>query len=111
MGVNGYRSSGRSSYYPEPSVNPDPARFTILDFEGGVNKCVLKVQYPGCTNYEGVKILVFHAGVKAVLLQKTLDPHFSDKKDKLYPVARFAPTAEGWTDALKYIGMGPCGGR
>jgi hypothetical protein len=34
-----------------------------------------------------------------LLAQGSLDPHFSENKEYLSPVARFAPTSEGWSMA------------
>lgn len=61
----------------------------------------VKIRYPDCTNYEGVKILVFRSTVQSVRAQRRIDPHFG-RGDLTYPIARFQPTAEGWQDALAY---------
>ncbi len=77
----------------------NPKKFKIL--EGGVNDAftILKVKYEDCTNYEGVKILVYKGHViKEIMAAKEIDPHFCDKH--LSPIARFAPTEEGLKLAL-----------
>jgi hypothetical protein len=55
------------------------------------NAYVLTVKYHDCTNFEGMKIMVYRGQYTAV--PKTLDPHFT--KGKKSPIARFPPTVEG----------------
>jgi hypothetical protein len=79
--------------------NPNPKKFKIL--EGGVNEgfTILRVKYEGCTNYEGIKILVYKGHVLKELIAATeIDPHFCE--NHLSPIARFAPTDEGLQLAL-----------
>jgi len=79
--------------------NPNPRKFKIL--ESGFNErfTILKVKYEGCTNYEGVKILVYKGHIlKELTNAAELDPHFCE--NHLSPIARFAPTEEGLTLAL-----------
>ncbi len=104
MGLFSSSSSCRySSCGPTVNVtspNPDPRKFKIL--EGGVNKdfTIIKVQYEGCTNYEGVKILVYKGHVLQELVNADgIDPHFCEGPH-LSPIARFAPTEEGLKLAL-----------
>lgn len=85
-----------------PAPNPDPSRYEVLDTEKYGNYSVLKIKYLDCTNYEGVKILVFNVDFSKLMKQKRLDPHFSDDKTLHSPIARFAPTDEGWEDAKNY---------
>jgi hypothetical protein len=82
--------------------NPDPYRYTVLAVKEIGDCLVLKIQYPDCTNFEGVKILVFK-GVTMVSLinQRAIDPHFSDGA-AASPVARFRPTGEGWKQATAF---------
>ena len=70
---------------------PDPLRFEIVDVAHYDNAHVLHVYYPGCTNYEGVKILVLPGKYE---LRTSLDPHFS--KEEGSPIARFKPDETGW---------------
>jgi hypothetical protein len=89
---------------PEPP-NPDPTNFRILQAEQQGEFLLLKVHYPDCTNYEGNKVLLFK-GVTLldVVNQKVIDPHFNESgKGRHYPVARFAPTEQGWEMALKLM--------
>lgn len=79
--------------------NPDPKNFTILKIFNTGYSTVLKVKYKECTNYEGIKILVYKGNVINELLSaKELDPHFCEKH--LSPIARFLPTEEGLKLAL-----------
>lgn len=101
-----YSSSRRSACRIDSCVpkiktpaNPNPKNFQIL--EGGMNAdfTIIKVKYPDCANYEGVKILVYKGHVLKELMQKSeLDPHFCE--NHLSPIARFAPTYEGLKLAL-----------
>jgi len=76
--------------------NPSPGRWTMLrkqEFEGGY---VLEVKYLDSTNFEGVKIMVYKGEYTYL---EYLDPHFSNEYNS--PIARFKPTPEGWTMAMK----------
>lgn len=64
--------------------------------------CILTVNYPDCKNYEGTKILVYKALLEDVLAQKSLDPHFSESKEFLSPIARFIPTKAGLAMAHQF---------
>lgn len=79
--------------------NPNPKNFNIIESKKINNYTVLRVHYPGCTNYEGSKILVFRDTKDHDFLLE-LDPHFF-RHSKL--IARFVPTAEGWDMAIKFI--------
>ncbi len=64
---------------------------------------ILKIRYKDCANYEGVKVLVFeNCKLINLLNQKQIDPHFSDNKKFLSPIARFEPTERGWEWACKF---------
>lgn len=71
--------------------NPDPSRWDLLAVRQYANAYVLTVRYHGCTNYEGVKIMVFRG--RYVPGKRPLDPHFSERGDS--PIARFRPDEEG----------------
>ena len=80
---------------------PDPQRFTVLRTRACGAALVTEVQYEGCTNYEGHKILVYDKMSNAEFLQQThLDPHFCDNPQHPSPIARFEPTQRGWALAL-----------
>lgn len=88
----------------QPLPNPRPERFSILREQLVGEHLVLMVHYPDCTNFEGVKIMVY-SGFKdsAALLAETggkLDPHFCPHEPS--PVARFKPDATGFESAVAY---------
>jgi len=86
--------------------NPDPSKFKIIDTLTVGTMMVVEVQYSGCTNYEGRKILVYDGMTKIELHeQKYIDPHFSDNKKYKSPVARFEPTQKGWKMAESFAKM------
>lgn len=74
--------------------NPSPSNWTLLKAAEFKNGYVLRVKYNGCTNFEGVKVMVYKGGYSH---SRLLDPHFSD--DTNSPFARFRPTNEGWEAA------------
>ena len=81
--------------YTSPTItttpNPDPSRWRLVDSFKFKNAHVLIVKYLDCTNFEGLKCMVFKGPYE---YQEYLDPHFSD--DRRYsPIARFRPDAEG----------------
>ncbi len=93
-------SSGPSSG-PTPG-DPQPHRFKVLCMHRVGDAAVVKVKYPDCTNYEGVKVLVYE-NAKAFQMQVRgglLDPHFLQGGGS--PVARFEPTDRGWQMALDF---------
>lgn len=76
---------------------PDPSNYNIKDvFEYGDYK-VLLVQYPNCTNFDGMKVIVSKCGMLDLLRMKRLDPHFTKvvHKDSVPIIARFPPSDEG----------------
>lgn len=79
-----------------PANNPNPARYTLKYAEQIGNYLIVKIQYPDCMNYEGLKIMVYrNVTVEDLLKQKLIDPHFSDNYDWISPLARFEPTDWG----------------
>jgi len=62
---------------------------------------VVDLHYPDCTNYEGRKVMVFRASFQQLREQGAIDPHFG-VGDKIFPIARFEPTEDGWWDACHY---------
>ena len=94
----------------EPKVenaNPNPSRFNVLNATEIGDYLVAEVHYPDCTNFEGVKIMLFKGVTKAELLSwSEIDPHFD--RDRPCPIARFAPSEEGralalWTAEMKSL--------
>lgn len=82
-----------------PAGNPNPANFQILTVMEVRDFLVVEAKYPGCTTYEGRKLLLFQGVSREQLLSwKKLDPHFHSEADA--PIARFEPTARGYKMAL-----------
>jgi hypothetical protein len=83
--------------------NPDPKNYRILLSEKIEDYLIVKIKYPDCTNYEGIKILIFKdIEIKDLIGQGIIDPHFSDNEEFYSPVARFVPTDEGMKMARKF---------
>jgi hypothetical protein len=76
---------------PSPAPNPDPRRWKILNIYQYDHAYVLKVRYLDCTNFEGVKVMVFKGRFYGPPTE--LDPHFSRNNNS--PVARYKPNNEG----------------
>ena len=86
--------------YEKKDINPNPSNYIILDKIEYENKLtILKIQYPNCINFEGIKILVFNKPLIDIINQKLIDPHFSDNNKYISPIARFEPTSYGWNTA------------
>lgn len=79
---------------PSTGGNPDPRNFKVLIAEPIGDYWLFMVEYPGCTNFEGKKILVW----KGEMIQDVLDPHFNERSGLL---ARFRPDA--WNLATKFV--------
>lgn len=122
MGVNGLRrNSGARLWAPsgprigdesrfyrqsnsKPDINPDPDNYKVVEAYEKNGFIVLKINYPNCTNYEGLKILVFHGITMIDLInQRKIDPHFFESKQYASPIVRFEPTVRGWEMALRFI--------
>lgn len=71
--------------------NPNPSNFTIslLEYDPGTDRTLVFVNYPGCTNFEGEKILLIKGKVGDFV---SLDPHFLPDNKIL---ARFRPDRGG----------------
>lgn len=86
-------------------VNPDPGNFKILRSVKRHRCVVAEIEYTGCTNFEGKKILVYLDTYGELFEDlpeaKRLDPHFS-RDTWLSPIARFEPTKRGWNWALLF---------
>ena len=87
--------------------NPDPNNYSIIDsaYYSKLTHDVLvvRIKYPDCTNYEGVKILVYeNVSLDDLKSQKSIDPHFSENKKYYSPIARFEPTEKGWKNANNF---------
>lgn len=88
---------------PAPPGDPDPLRWHHVRSTDVGRFTVLEVVYEGVKNFEGRKILVFVDASYADLVDRPLDPHFSEHSPS--PVARFVPTDEGWRMAVDFCKM------
>jgi len=102
MGMSLIGSSSRCETNTLQQGDPDPKKFEILRiFAFNRGMLIVVVHYPGCTTFEGNKILV----TKDIREQdihdlKALDPHF--KKDG-FIVARFPYSQKGYSMAHTLI--------
>lgn len=100
MGISPFNISSSTYDYDDNkvSINPDPYDFEIVSEAHSGNYKILTVEYKGCTNYEGKKILL----IKGPLPNNdSLDPHFSENFPGL--LARFQPTDFGKTMAYMLL--------
>jgi hypothetical protein len=111
MGLHNFGSHCRcgcslpSVDYSQPAVpNPDLRKFNIRRVQEVRGNTVVEVVYPGATNYEGRKIMVYRCSKEKVLRSTSLDPHFCEDPNCLSPFARFEPTDAGWRAALDMAG-------
>lgn len=81
-------------------IAPNPKVFNFVDATQVGEYLVAKILYPNCTNYEGIKILLYKTQLLDLVKQANIDPHFSNKKGYISPIARFEPTNDGWTMGL-----------
>lgn len=87
-------------------VCPDPSRFTVLRTCVVGSALVVELQYEGCANHEGRKVLVYEKLSNAEFLRfGRVDPHFCDNANCPSPVARFEPTQRGWQLAVSFAVM------
>lgn len=111
MGVSCFHTS--SARYPntkerasEKLPNPNPANYEIIMslYDDDKKFLLVLIKYPDCTNYEGKKILLYkNTTIENLKKQKLIDPHFSDNKKYISPIARFEPTSYGWECGVTLI--------
>lgn len=87
MGLNMFSRNKNCGLCQAPAPNPSQSRWTLIERVEFENAYVLKVEYHDCTNFEGVKIIVFRGNYYKRIV---LDPHFEDSDTS--PIARFKPT-------------------
>lgn len=89
-----------SSRKEQPTVqptdqNPDPRNFKVEQVFVVGPHIVAVIRYPNCTNYEGLKVMLFkNLPLDQFSNLKWIDPHFCDGKH-VSPFARFEPTQTG----------------
>ena len=84
---------------PFTSKNPNPKHWVLLEGFNLPWAHVLKIKYLDCTNFEGVKILVYEG---AYVHRADRDPHFFEDSDPKI-MARFHP--HEWTLACNFAGL------
>ena len=99
MGLDFFKSfsSYDSMDYSQPILpNPDPSNYRIINWKHVNHYLIITIKYLDCTNYEGIKILVYDKKYSLHQLknQGSIDPHFSNS-EKISPLARFEPTWKG----------------
>lgn len=103
MGLSPFRNcSTNYSKLPAPAPNPSPDRWELLEKCECSNAYALRVRYLDCTNFEGVKVMVYRGKYAP---RRSLDPHFYDSPDA--PIARFRPDAAGWATACVFASLLP----
>jgi hypothetical protein len=117
MGISLFSSSSGDNFQyngDNPKVvyinsTPDPSKWELINLEVFDNYFLLKVRYPDCTNYEGVKIMVYERNdglnhIQSILRinEGALDPHFGVNPDFISPIARFEPTDRGWEMGIRF---------
>lgn len=106
MGLNKIVSTGAEPYSYSPTNpksqpgNPNPSRFTLLDYFEYGRYLVLILKYKDCTNFEGRKILVYKDINFDPNQAVEIDPHFFPES-KL--IARFRPDDSGLREAYDYV--------
>jgi len=75
---------------------PDPSRWERMDLKICKNGYAMRVKYLDCTNYEGVKIMVYEGDYQYTIIR---DPHFHGGIGS--PIARFKPDKDGWKRAVQ----------
>jgi hypothetical protein len=96
MGISPFKSCMTNTVMPAP--NPSPSRWELLKALEYPNGYILQVRYLGCTNFEGIKLMVFKGQYK---YRTYLDPHFEESDSS--PIARFKPDSEGMRFAIDLV--------
>ena len=81
---------------------PDPSNFKIIkDICQQIGRfTIVVIHYPGCTNYDGYKIIVFeNINLEQLFKMKNIDPHFEKGVDI---IARFQPSDYGLLCAKRF---------
>ncbi len=80
-----------------PAPNPSPWNWRLIENIQFQNAYLLKVKYGNCTNFEGIKLMVYRGQYNPTCF---LDPHFDTTENS--PIARFKPDLEGWDLAIDF---------
>ena len=98
MGMRLFRggSSACKSFQTNPTYappEPDPKNFRVLEEMVIGGRSILLVYYPGCTTFEGKKLLLLKFKWNSNSTE-ILDPHLLGGKHPV--IARFEPNEQGW---------------
>jgi hypothetical protein len=86
----------------KPRTIIDPYEFKVLDLDNTFEPyCILLIKYK-CDSFNGLKLAVYEDFDidKNIINKDVLDPHFSELKSEISPIARFRPTEKGLDMAL-----------
>ena len=77
-------------------IIPNPKNYKIKQTYSQNGFVLAKINYPGCRNYHGDKVILFEGITESDLLKQSyIDPHFIEKNNPKV-VARFIPEESGW---------------
>lgn len=108
MGLGPFGHSSSSYDMPMatalPNPNPNPRNFELIFAQHVGNYLIVKIRYPDCRNYEGMKVMVYEGiSTDDLIKQGSIDPHFSDNKNFHSPIARFVPSHGGMIMARAFV--------
>jgi len=102
MGMNLLKNCMTNNTPDAIAANPNPKYYNVIGYHKFDKAFILKIHYHHCTNYEGLKIILYKGQFNPLMLQAPLDPHFKENKGKYpKPFARFEPTDEGMFTAIQ----------
>lgn len=110
MGISiGFSRFDSDNCTPEDNIapNPNPYKFNIKSAMTNDDHVILYVYYEGCTEYGGMKTLVYdgkQVTYEQLCRQNKLDPHFLNDGG-IYPIARFTGDEQGLLNALKFTAL------
>lgn len=103
-GIKHFSSSSNDNNnknYEEFTPSPKIENYSIIKSVQLRKNLVVLINYKDVTNYEGNKIMIYeNCTIEQLVKQELIDPHFSNNKNILSPIARFEPTDQGWELAL-----------
>ena len=104
MGVYPSKHSDDVAKATPADANPNPHNFKIISFNtmqnGEDRYTVVMIEYPDCTTYDGLKVLVYK-NIFDLMERKKIDPHFLGTDTS--PIARFPGDKQGLEHALFFI--------
>ena len=86
----------KSCYTNKQAQPPNPNKYRVVMTERYTNSTLVIIDYVGCSNFEGRKVMVYSGNFNPV---GSVDPHFS--ATGVSPIARFKPDEIGLKLARK----------